>query len=76
MAYKTSKTIGNVPGPWYVDSSCIGCTLCAITAPDTFAMSADGSAAYVAAQPEGSDVVSQAVQALSDCPVGAIGNDA
>jgi ferredoxin len=58
-----------------VDSSCIGCSLCAGTAPDTFAMSDDGSAAYVLAQPEG-DRLDPAAQALSDCPVGAIGNDA
>lgn len=76
MADKTSKTDGNAPGTWYVDTSCIGCSLCAGTAPDVFSMSDDGSAAYVAAQPAGSDAVAQAVQALSDCPVNAIGNDA
>jgi hypothetical protein len=38
-------------------------------------MSDDGSAAYVLAQPEG-DRLDPAAQALSDCPVGAIGNDA
>lgn len=76
MADKTSKTQGNVPGAWYVDTSCIGCSLCAGTAPDVFSMADDGSAAYVAAQPEGAEGAGLAAQALSDCPVNAIGNDA
>ena len=76
MADKTSKNPGNVPGTWYVDSSCIGCALCAGTAPDTFSMSDDGSVAYVAKQPGAGTEAELAAQALSDCPVGAIGNDA
>ncbi len=75
MADRNSRTPGNVPGPWYVDSSCIGCSLCAGTAPDTFAMSDDGSTAFVMAQPAGANL-EPAAQALSECPVGAIGNDA
>ncbi len=76
MADKTSRAAGNVPGAWFVDSSCIGCSLCAGTAPEIFVMSDDGSTAFVAAQPEGSEALSLAAQALSDCPVNAIGNDA
>lgn len=75
MADKTSKTAGNAPGAWYVDTSCIGCALCAGSAPDTFAMSGDGSAALVSRQPSAGEEA-LALQAMADCPVGAIGNDA
>lgn len=76
MADKSSKGPGNIPGKWYVDSSCIGCALCAGTAPEIFSMSDDGSSAFVARQPATGDDVGLAAQALSDCPVGAIGDDA
>jgi len=76
MADNSEKTLGNVPGEWYVDTACIGCALCNGTAPDIFSMSGDGSVAYVARQPAGGGDTELAAQALSDCPVGAIGNDA
>lgn len=75
MADKSSRTAGNVPGKWYVDSACIGCALCAGTAPEVFSMSDDGSSAFVARQPEPEAQVESAAQALSECPVEAIGND-
>jgi len=76
MADKSSKNPGNVAGKWYVDSTCIGCALCSGTAPDVFAMTDDGSLAFVAKQPGPGGETELAAQALSDCPVGAIGNDA
>jgi ferredoxin len=76
MADKSSKTPGNYPGTWYVDSTCIGCALCASIAPDVFTMLDDGTSAFVARQPKASTDTGLAAQALSDCPVGAIGNDA
>lgn len=75
MADKNAKTPGNVPGAWYVDTTCIGCSLCAGTAPEVFEMSDDGATARVVHQPE-AGLLEAAAQALSDCPVGAIGNDA
>ncbi|MFN7141990.1 MAG: 4Fe-4S domain-containing protein, partial [Limisphaerales bacterium] len=36
MADKNDRTPGNVPGTWYVDSSCIDCDLCRQTAPGIF----------------------------------------
>jgi len=76
MADKSAKNPGNVPGNWYVDSSCIGCSLCSGTAPDIFSMSSDGSTAFVTRQPADGAETELAAQVLSDCPVGAIGNDA
>lgn len=76
MADKSTKNPGSVAGPWYVDASCIGCSLCTTTAPATFAMSDDGSVAVVIKQPGEADELELAAQAMTDCPVGAIGNDA
>lgn len=75
MADKSSRTAGNVPGKWYVNSACIGCALCAGTAPDLFSMSEDGSSAFVSRQPGTGAEIESAAQALSECPVAAIGND-
>jgi ferredoxin len=75
MADSKAKNPQNVPGPWYVDTSCIGCALCTGTAPDTFSMNDEGSAAYVAKQPGTAGEKEAATQALSDCPVGAIGQE-
>lgn len=76
MANNASKTPGNVPGSWYVDTSCIGCGLCNGTAPDIFMMAEDGSVAFVTKQPADGPEAESAAQALSECPVGAIGDDA
>ncbi|HWR10754.1 MAG TPA: ferredoxin [Rectinemataceae bacterium] len=76
MADKSSRNPGNVAGKWYVDSTCIGCGLCNGTAPDIFSMTDDGSRAFVAKQPVSGGETKLAVQALGDCPVDAIGNDA
>lgn len=75
MADKNSRNASNASGAWYVDSSCIGCSLCSGIAPSIFSMSDDGSTAFVSAQPADSSDLELAAQALSDCPVQAIGND-
>jgi hypothetical protein len=36
MANRNDKNPGNVPGPFYVDTTCIDCDLCRETAPSTF----------------------------------------
>jgi len=76
MADSSSKNAGNVPGAWYVDSTCIACGLCNGSAPDIFSMSDDGAYAFVSKQPDAGAETELAAQALSECPVGAIGNDA
>lgn len=75
MADRTSRTPGQAAGAWYVDTGCIGCSLCVSTAPETFSMSEDGSLAMVTAQPGTAAGTALAEQALAECPVGAIGND-
>jgi glyoxylase-like metal-dependent hydrolase (beta-lactamase superfamily II)/ferredoxin len=60
----------NVPGDWFVDSTCIDCDTCRQLAPRVFG-EADGFS-FVQAQPSG-DEERAALQALVSCPTGSIG---
>lgn len=60
----------NVPGPLFVDDSCIDCGTCWTLAPGTFEES--GDQARVFAQPEGS-LRHRAFMALVSCPTASIG---
>ncbi len=71
MAKKKTRLIQNKDGPFYVDSSCINCGSCWQINPQSFLPA--GNNAYVFNQPKGSKEVYQALLALIDCPVGAIG---
>jgi len=75
MAVKTNKINENVPGQYYVDSSCIGCGLCADSASGNFKMNGSGDLAIVFKQPENSDEQTACEDALGSCPADAIGND-
>jgi len=74
MADKTARLPQNAPGKWYVDSTCIGCGLCTVTAPDIFTMGDDGQA-FVARQPANDAETELAVQAANDCSAQSIGDD-
>ena len=55
----------------YVDkSACIGCGMCADTAPEAFRIGDDGLAAGYKEIP--ADSIDNAKEAEADCPVGAI----
>ena len=61
----------NVPGDFFVDSSCIDCDACRQIAPEVFAE--DGDASIVFHQPETSEETKRALMALVACPTGSIG---
>ena len=75
MADKANRYHDNVPGPWYVDHSCIICGLCGEYAPDVFRVSADLDHNYVFHQPATADELAAAEEMRQTCPVDAIGND-
>lgn len=75
MANKNSRLPQNVPGSWYVDSNCIDCDLCRETAPNVFRRDEDNCSSYVFHQPVSEDELQLAEEAMSGCPVEAIGND-
>jgi glyoxylase-like metal-dependent hydrolase (beta-lactamase superfamily II)/ferredoxin len=61
----------NVPGNWFVDSTCIDCDTCRQLAPHVFGES-DGYS-VVHEQPQDAEQERAAAQALLACPTGSIG---
>lgn len=74
MADKDAKAAKNVPGKYYVDTNCISCGQCVDINSNVFAESPEGGM-YVKAQPTSEEDNAACEQALSNCPVEAIGND-
>jgi ferredoxin len=75
MADSDDKLPDNVPGKWYVDSSCIDCDVCRTTAPENFAANEDEGYSFVSKQPENDEENEQMDESMESCPVEAIGND-
>jgi glyoxylase-like metal-dependent hydrolase (beta-lactamase superfamily II)/ferredoxin len=71
MANPAKKVPENVPGDFFVDSTCIDCDACRQIAPSVFGQAAETS--FVKAQPELIGERRQALQALLACPTGSIG---
>jgi ferredoxin len=69
------KVKDNVDGPFYVDSACIDCDVCRETAPENFIRSFKNAFSYVSKQPENESERAACEEAMSCCPVEAIGND-
>jgi len=75
MADKDDKVPENVPGKYFVDSSCIDCDVCRTTAPENFEQSEENGYSFVKKQPESEDEEQLCQEALENCPVEAIGAD-
>lgn len=75
MPDQNDKVKENVLGPFYVDSSCIDCDVCRDTAPDNFKRSDENSYSFVYKQPENEEELTLCDEAISCCPVEAIGKD-
>ena len=71
MANFAKRVPENVPGDFFVDSTCIDCDACRQIAPMVFAEAADTS--YVHRQPQNPADRRQALDALLSCPTGSIG---
>ncbi len=71
MARVTDRLRENVPGPFYVDRSCIDCGTCPRIAPDLFG-EGDGFS-YVRRQPADDAETQRALMALVACPTASIG---
>ena len=75
MADNNYKITGNVPGPFYVDTSCIDCDMCREIAPQFFKRNDDMGQSMVYRQPQTPEEFADAVQAMHECPTDSIGND-
>jgi glyoxylase-like metal-dependent hydrolase (beta-lactamase superfamily II)/ferredoxin len=71
MANVALRLPENVPGDFFVDSTCIDCDACRQIAPETFAE--DGDASIVFHQPETREETKRALMALVACPTASIG---
>jgi ferredoxin len=75
MADKKAKFKQNAAGKYYVDDQCIACDACCMEAPNFFSMNDDDGHAYVQKQPRTAAELNECENALSACPVNAIGNN-
>jgi glyoxylase-like metal-dependent hydrolase (beta-lactamase superfamily II)/ferredoxin len=71
MASLALRLPGNVPGDFFVDSTCIDCDACRQIAPETFAE--DDEYSIVFSQPDSDEENRKALMALVACPTGSIG---
>ena len=64
----------NVPGPFYVDDTCIDCDQCRSTAPQFFTRHDENGYSYVHRQPVTPEEIALAKEAM-ECPTESIGHD-
>ena len=74
MAQLSRRLPQNVPGEFYVDSTCIDCDACRQIAPAIFRDHGDQSSVYH--QPENPGELHRALMALVACPTASIGSAA
>lgn len=72
MARLSDRLPENVPGEFFVDSTCIDCETCMIVAPETFAES-KRQMSFVHTQPATPEQTHRALMALVSCPTSSIG---
>ena len=75
MANIEERWEDNAPGKYYVDKTCILCSLCVEIAPENFKEADDGDHDIVYKQPENDEEVAKVKDAMENCPVECIGDD-
>lgn len=75
MANLSDRNADNVPGTFYVDSSCIDCDQCRVTAPDFFGRNADTGLTFVQRQPVTAEEIALVEEAMGACATESIGSD-
>jgi len=75
MAEKINRLSENIPGPYYIDSTCIDCDMCRSTAPDFFRRNEEIGMSVVHRQPVTPKEFALAEEAKQGCPTESIGND-
>jgi len=75
MATFSDRLPDNVPGPYYVDATCIDCDQCRTMAPKFFGRNADSGASFVLCQPSTAEDIAEVREAMTSCATGSIGDD-
>ena len=75
MADRKDRVPESIPGKYYVDTQCIDCDVCRVTAPANFERNESKGYSYVFRQAETAEEETRCREAMDSCPVEAIGND-
>ena len=75
MADIANRYPENTGGKYYVDNQCIDCDVCRDTSPKNFTRDDNNGYSYVYKQPETQEEFDLCEEALTACPVEAIGDD-
>ena len=75
MATFAERLATNIPGPFYVDATCIDCDQCRVIAPEFFGRDDDSGMSFVKKQPATAEEIALIEQAISECATSSIGND-
>ncbi|MDB6055609.1 MAG: ferredoxin [Verrucomicrobiales bacterium] len=75
MAELHLRLKSNVPGKYYIDSTCIDCDMCRTSSPDVFRRDEELGQTAVFRQPVTSEECRAAEEDRIGCPSDSIGND-
>lgn len=75
MADPRDKVAGSALGKYYVDTQCIDCDVCRVTAPENFQRDEARGFSFVFKQPALLEEETRCQEAMDCCPVEAIGSD-
>ena len=75
MANILDRLPQNVPGRFYVDSTCIDCGFCPSTAPVHFHRDDESGQSFVFRQPGTPEEIALCREAVEGCPTESIGED-
>lgn len=75
MAEQKDRLKENVPGAFYVDSSCVDCDICRNEAPLFFKRDDEIGLSIVYRQPISPDEIALAEEAMDGCPTSSIGKE-
>ncbi|GEP41688.1 ferredoxin [Brevifollis gellanilyticus] len=74
MADLLDRLPQNVPGRFFIDSTCVDCGMCPEDVPAVFRRHDEIGQTFVHHQPETAEEVQLCLEAVSNCPVEAIGD--
>ncbi len=75
MAVIGDRLPDNRKGRFYVDRNCIDCDVCRDTSPANFTRNDENGYSYIIKQPQTPQELDLCEEAMSACPVEAIGED-
>lgn len=75
MANLADRVAQNVPGKFYVDTSCVDCDQCRVIAPDFFGRNEDDAMSFISRQPVTPEEVALVEEAIGACATESIGSD-